>query len=249
MATPPVQSGGPYIPTGNFSAFTATKTTTASLTMSVGDLITVIATGEDGDSITLANPTLSAGAATWTSAWTPIVGAGNSLCYGWSGVVTTAGTGTLSITATAAFSPWWGFSARLWTSHGGVGLAARLTSSTVAPSLAVTCSANSAIVAGFNDWTAKDATTRTWRTINGAPMTESAYFRDAAHHSAFAGLSADTGAAGSITTGLSAPTGTWKVVGGAIEVLGTSGGGGGSTSVYHPRNTFSRVPQIRASTF
>lgn len=223
MATPPVQSGGPYVPAANWTSFQATKTTSTTFSPAVGDLITVIATAEDGSSTTLANPVLSGGAvATWTSSFTPIAAAGNSLVYGWTGVVTTPGTGvTLSITATSSLTPWWGFSARLWTSHGGVGLAARLTSSATAPSLSVNCSANSAIVAGFNDWTAKDATARTWRTINGAPMTEAAYFRDSLHHSAFAGITTDVGTAGAKATGLSAPTGTWQVVGGAIEVLGT----------------------------
>lgn len=243
MATPPVQSGGPYVPAANWTSHAATKTSSASLTMSIGDLITVIASGEDGSSTTLANPTVSAGAVTWTSAFTPIAAAGNSLVYGWSGVVTSAGTGTLAITMTSSLTPWWGFSARLWTSHGGVGLAARLTVSATAPSLSVTCSANSAIVAGFNDWTAKDATARTWRTINGAPMTEAAYFRDASHHSAFAGITTDVGTAGAKATGLSAPTGTWQVVGGAIEVLGTS-----AAAARVPAKVYNRAALIRAST-
>lgn len=87
-----------------------------------------------------------------------------------------------------------------------------------APSLPLSVSANSAVEVGVDDAAAVDGTTRTWRTVNGSPMTEQLYFRQAPDYAAYGGYSSDAGAAGTIVTGLSAPGAQeWSAIG--VEIL------------------------------
>jgi hypothetical protein len=117
-------------------------------------------------------------------------------------------------------SVWWGFSATVVRDHGGVGVPfeADIGTGSGAPSAAATCSANSLVLCQVNDWNAVDGTSRTWRTINGSPMTETLYFRDSSRHTVYGGYCPDTGAGGSITIGLTAPTGQRYILMG-IEIL------------------------------
>lgn len=96
-----------------------------------------------------------------------------------------------------------------------------------APSLAITTlGANSTVVYFESDWNATDGTTRTWRTINSVTPTsgnglEKLYARNSASWSAYGAYWDDVGAAGAVTTGLTAPTGHMgNSV--AIEVQGTA---------------------------
>lgn len=229
MATPPTRVSFNVPATGNFSTTTSPKTT-AAFDVQAGDLIVVQASVENGGAQSVVTPSASGGSVTWTQqARVPAASnASTAAAWCWTGVVGTTATGiTVSLARpTTDTTLWWGFSASVYRNHGGVGAVFNGTNGTganSAPSVTATCAANSAVVCQVNDWNAADGTTRTWRTINGSPETETVYFRDAAHHTVYGGYAPDTGAAGSITQGLTTPsTMRWVLVG--VEILGTSGG-------------------------
>lgn len=252
MATPPTRVSFNAPATGNFSTVTTPKVTNA-FDVVAGDLLVVIASIENALTPTVVTPSASAGSVTWTSRATQNAGSGTqSAAYCWTGAVGATATGiTVSLARPSSDGTiWWGFSATLWRNHGGVGttFSANNTTGSGAPSIAgaAACAANSAVQIGINDWNAVDGTTRTWRTINGAAETETTYFRDVNHHAAYGAYRADTGAAGTITQGLTTPS-TMRWVGVGVEILGT-GGGGSPATLIHPR-AVSPVASIRASTF
>ncbi len=227
MATPPTRVSYNAPSTGNFSS-TATSRTTTSFDVTAGDIIIVLASLENGGSQTAVTPSASGGSVTWTQqARVPAASnASTSAAWCWTGVVGATATG-ITVTLNRPSSDttlWWGMSATVYTAHGGVGVAFSGTNGTgadSAPSASATCSANSAVVCQVNDWQAR-STARTWRTINGAAETETVYFTNATHHTVYGGYRADTGAAGSITQGLTAPSNQRWVLAG-VEILGVSG--------------------------
>jgi hypothetical protein len=252
VATPPTRVSYNVPATGNFAA-TASPKTTGAFNVTAGDLIVVMASAEQAGTINTVTPSASGGSVTWTlRATQPAAANANQSCAMiWTGVVGATATGiTVSLTAIASTGiAWWGFSATVWTAHGGVGTVFSGNNSTGsgAPSQAgaASCAANSAVQVQVNDWNAVDGTTRTWRTINGSAEAEATYFTDPAHHTVYGGYRADTGAAGAITQGLTAPaTQRWVAVG--VEILGTGGGGGAARVPYVRRN---RVPIIRGAHF
>lgn len=220
----------------NFSSTTTPKTTTA-FDVVAGDIIVVLCSIENANSPTGVTPSASGGSVTWTLQAAQNGGTTNqSAAYCWTGVVGATATGiTVSLARPSSDGGiWWGFSARVVRDHGGVGAAFSDNNGTGsgAPSAAATCAANSAVFCQINDWNAVDGTSRTWRTINGAPEDESSYFRDASRHTVYGGYKNDVGAGGSITQGLTAPaTMRWVLVG--VEVLASGGDPPPPTPVDH----------------
>lgn len=245
MATPPTRLSYNIPSSGNFSTAPASFTTT-SFNVTAGDLIVVQSSVGNASSLTSVTPTASGGAVTWTSRASQTAGTVNqSAAYCWTGAVGSTATGiTVSLARPySAGTLFWGISATVFTAHGGVGVAFSGSNGTGsgAPSVAATCSANSAVVCQINDWNAIDGTTRTWRTINSAAESEAAYFRDAAQHTVYGGFRTDTGAAGSITQGLTTPsTMRWVLVG--VEILGTGG-----TATARARNVRTNTPALTRS--
>lgn len=225
MATPPTRVSYNVPASGNYSTATTPKTT-ASFNVTAGDLIVVLCSIENADTPSAVTPSASGGSVTWTSRVTQSTGGQNqSAAYCWTGAVGATATGitvSLARPSSSALTLWWGFSATLVRSHGGVGVTFGGNNGTGsgAPSVAATCSDNSLVLCVVNDWNAIDGTTRTWRTINGAAETEALYFRDAAHHTVYGGYRLDTGSAGSVTQGLTTPS-TMRWVMAGVEILGT----------------------------
>jgi hypothetical protein len=219
VATPPtrVTYATPAVGYGN----TSTPKTTPTFDVVSGDLLTVIGSSEN-ESVTLNTPTATGGSVTWTLRQSIVVTDYCSM-YVWTGAVGATATGITVSVARATGSSQWSFGVTVWRNHGGVGSSAKTNVSSGAPSLAISCSDNSALVVGCDDWNAVDGTSRTWRTVNGSAITESLYFRNSATYTVYSGYRSDTGSAGTQTVGLSAPTGQKYSIA-AVEVLGTSSG-------------------------
>jgi hypothetical protein len=84
-----------------------------------------------------------------------------------------------------------------------------------------TAGANSALCVGSADWNAADGTSRTRRTINSSTGAEESYYRDASRYTNYFSRYDDTGGAGSVTGGYSAPTGQQSAII-AVEVFGSA---------------------------
>lgn len=252
MATPPTRVQYVAPASGNYGSSPASFTTAAFTSLTSGDLIVVLAGIENAVSATTVTPTASGGSVTWTSRASQTPGVNTqSAAYCWTGAVgASASSVTVSLNRPSSDATfWWGVSATQWSAHGGVGttFSANNGTSASAPSIAsaAACAANSAVQIVINDWSAIDGTTRTWRTINGAAEAESLYVRDSVHHAAYGGYRLDTGAAGTVTQGLTLPS-TMRWVGAGVEILGT--GSAPATAPIHPQRV-SRVPIIRSSIF
>lgn len=206
------------------SSWSTTSTPkTVSVTTAVGDVLVVVALGENQLG-TLATPTGGTGltwtlrqqaTATPTSDWSQL--------YVWTATATTAQTFTMSI-ARSGTAIAWGFICYRYSGSTGIGATAKTNVSGGAPSLDLTTTADdSAIVIGNSDWNAVDGASRTWRSVNGAAATEQAYFRGSTTYAIYSGRHVNAGAAGVKTVGLSAPSGQkYTIV--AVEVLGTASG-------------------------
>lgn len=223
MATPPTRVLFAQ-PSTNW-ALGATKTTT-SFNVVTGDLIVVKVAVENADDPVTVTPSASGGSVTWTLRATQSSGNNTTaLGYCWTGAVGATATGiTVSVARPHLDDINWGMTATLWRGHGGVGVAFSANNATGsgAPNPAATCAANSGVEIMIADWNAI-ATARTWRTINGSAETEAAFHNNAAAYTVLDGYRVDTGTAGSITQGVTAPsTMRWVAVG--VEILGTSGG-------------------------
>lgn len=225
MATPPTRVT--YVtPTIGYGSATSPKTT-PTFDVVAGDLITLIASTEDG-ATTISAPTTT-GNITWTLRQSVAV---TSYCtmYAYTGVVNATATGiTVSVARAGTTTNYFSFGVTVWRNHGGVGVSGKANASG-APSLALVCSANSALVTGSDDWNATDGTTRAWRTVNGSAISESLYSFLTGHFTVYSGYVADAGAAATQTLGLTLPsTQKYSVVG--VEVLGTAGGSAFSGSL------------------
>jgi hypothetical protein len=224
VATPPTRVSFNVPTSGNFSANGASKVT-ASFAVQAGDLIVVMGSICNAYTYVAGNPSASGGSVTWTPrAQAGATGTNNSGAWLWTGAVGASATITVTLTRPTATNDFWGFSATVWRNHGGVGAVFNGNNATGsgAPSVAATCSANSAVQCQVNDWNAV-TTARTWRTINGSAESESTYVAVAGQHTVYGGYRADTGSAGSITQGLTAPSNLrWVLVG--VEILGTTSG-------------------------
>jgi hypothetical protein len=230
MAEPPFVAA--IRPTSDWGITASPNTrTTPSFNVTVGDILVVLGTMEDGGA---SFSGITGGGLTWTQQVN--VGTSNASCRAaiWTATAASTTSITVSLTGTSGggVDHYWGFVVHQYRDSDGVGASASQNNavSGVAPSLALTTSqANSAISFVDGDWTASDGTTRTWRTINSITPTsgnglETDYFRDSggAHYTIYAGYWSDAGAAGSKTTGLSAPS-TQRPTIVAIEIKGTAG--------------------------
>lgn len=243
MATPPtrvsyhVQSTSPFLSTG-------TPKTCTGVTFQVGDFLEVKASAEQHGTSATVTPTLSAGAATWTKyADQGAAGANNSGTWSWVGVVTTAASNvTVSLARPTGSNIQWGFTVSVIRGSSGIGVRFEGNNGTAsgAPGVTQVVSANSLLTCQVNDWNATDGTTRTWRTVNGSPITEASYYRRASTHTVYGGYVADSGSGGSVTMGLTAPaTQRWVMSG--FEFLGSSGGG------TYAGNVSASVPRVASS--
>lgn len=218
MATPPTRVTSVTPTQGWADSATVTKTSPTFDVVS-GDLIVITAFSEDSPN-TLSTPTWT-GTGTVTLQQSVVV---SSYCtaFLYTIAVTATATGrTISQTRTAG-SGQWSFYASVWRNHGGLGNTGKANTSG-APSLALTTSANSAVVCGNSDWNASSPTGRTWRTVNGTAMTESSAGGVAGStYYAYTGYSLDTGTAGTTTVGMTLPSGQkYSIV--AAEILGVAG--------------------------
>jgi hypothetical protein len=190
---------------------------------SVGDVLVVKGAAEDGI-YTLNTPTGGTGLI-WTLQQS-YTAANDAAVFVWTAIASAINTGaTLSVTRSN--NCWAGIGMTRYSGSGGIGLSNKAQSVTGTPSVAVTCSDNSALEFLVGDWVAVDGTTRTWLTINSITPTvgngfELGYDRDASFGSSYRARWNDVGAAGSKTAGLSAPSGMqWSAI--AIEILGATG--------------------------
>ena len=216
MATPPSQITA-IATTWNNTGLTVTS---SSVTVQTGDVIIIRGMSADG-AVTLNTPTNSGTAQTYTLRQSVVV-ASYSTAYLWTAIASVGQSMTVTVTATNTAVQSYGFRVSVYRGSDGIGATAKTNIASGAPSLALTTTgANSAVECSNSDWAAADGTTRTWRTVNGAPMTEQGYYRDAAQYTNYSGWRADTGAAGAQTLGLSAPAGQkYSMMG--VEILGTA---------------------------
>jgi hypothetical protein len=206
------------------SAWNNTSTPkTISVTVAVGDTLVIGAMSENSN----AWNTPTGGGLTYTLKQNVNLASNCGMAV-WTATSASAQTFTLSVDSTGTQN--WGFNCLKYSGVSSVGATAK-TSSTGAPSLALTTTgANSTIVTFSADWAAVDGTSsRVWRTINSAVATEKTFSFVSGNYTAYAGYWPDAGAAGSKTTGLSAPTGqTFSII--SVELLG-SGPNAGSSAV------------------
>ena len=202
---------------------TSTTPKTVSVTAAVDDRLVCFGIVESGVDATMAAPTGLTGV-TWTLVQSIAI---SNYCgvYCWTGSATQALSAVTASMARSGAALKWGFTILRWSGSDGFGASAKTNVASGAPSLALTTTgANSAVATANADWNATDGTTRTWR--NGE--TEQTYMRDSAAYTTYVGCWGDSGAAGSKTLGLSAPTGQkYSIIG--VEVLGTAAAG--STSL------------------
>jgi hypothetical protein len=206
------------------SAGTIVKTT-PSFSVTAGQPLAVLAGAEDGQYTFTA---ISGGGLTWTKQEDIGTASASARATLW----TTTATATTSITVTVTVSDsaaMWGFVVHQYDTDGSIGAhTSVLGSASTAPSLALTTTAaNSAISYLHTDWSSSNGTTRTWRTINSITPTsgnglETDYFRDSGgtRYAVYAGYWSDVGAAGSKTTGLTAPS-TQQPAIVVVEILGS----------------------------
>jgi hypothetical protein len=231
MAAPTFVASTPAnaTPTANWSATGATNTTrsTASFSVTAGDLLIVVAGGEDG-AVTFSTPT--GGSLTWTQQANLGTSGANSRAAMWTATASSTTSITVSLPSSSSTVQCFGFRVYQFSGASIGNVASSQSGSTVAPSQALTTTqANSAIIYIGADWTATDGSaTRAWRAINSITPTsgnglEKDYFRDAAgtNYAVYTAYWNDVGAIGAKTTGLTAPTQKATTI--ALEIKGTAG--------------------------
>lgn len=201
----------------SFSTSTTPKAS-GSLTLSVGDIL-VVAAGAGGPSSGMGtNPTVSAGAVTWTLQKSVAV-AGFGDIKLWTGSVTTGGTATVSVTATGGQN--WGFIVEQYANGAVVGTSVVNHASTGNATISITPTvANAAIVSVGTDFNGTTGTI-TWATVNGSAETAQATYQGASDYGYYGGYVPDAGTAAAKTVGVTAPTGqVWAIA--AVEIQGSS---------------------------
>lgn len=218
MATAPNLVATYSIPFG-----AATTPRSVSITCAVGDVLTVEGSAET--QLVWATPT-STPSLTWTLrqnvtpastcdsiVWTTTVASGQD------------GTYNLTVSTTNPNAYHWGIIVKRWSGSAGIGNSAKTNVNPGAPSLAITCSANSAVSFISGDFLALSGT-RTYRTVNSFTPTsgnggEDLYLQDGGFYTVYSAHYPDVGSAGSKTVGLSAPTGQGYSIC-AVEILGST---------------------------
>lgn len=220
MATPPTRVLY-STPTVGYQSNASPKTTPA-FDVQAGDLLTVV--GSTADAWVVLNTPTSTGNVTWTLRQSLVI-ADYCGMYVWTGVVNSTQSGVTVSIVRSEQNFEWSFGVTVWRDHGGVGASGAANAPSGAPSLAVTCAANSALVVGSDDWTASSGASRVWRNVNGSPIIESLYSTNVGvTYTIYSGYVPDVGPAGSKTVGLTAPTGQKYSIA-AVEVLGSASTG------------------------
>lgn len=222
-----------HYPVATWDTTTTPKTATA--TTSARDFLVVMAMSEDS---TLAWNTPTGNSLTYTSRQSDFT-AGWGSAQVWTTTDAAGAAGwTLSVTTNTTVKKW-GFDALRFGTTTGYGTSAKNVeasggASGGAPSLSITTTrANSAIAVCVVDFSAKDGTVRTWRTVNGAVAVETTYFRNSLNYTVYAGYYANAGAPGAKVVGLTAPTAQQYTIM-AVEVMGIPAAGPPSRVVGTP---------------
>jgi hypothetical protein len=207
------------------SAFnTATTPKTVSITVQVGDRVVVMSLAESGNGGAV-NTAPTGNSETYNQAAT--LGTDNSTARAIAWTMTTTGAATYNVSAVKPLtnSGNWGVMVWVLRDSDGFGTVGAPTVGSTSNSVTLTtAAANSGLVVASSDWNAVDGTTRTRRTINSSTGAEDVYGRDSATYTWYGQRYTDTGAAGSVTAGYSAPTGQATATI-AVEVKGTAAAG------------------------
>jgi hypothetical protein len=175
---------------------------TSSITTAPGDALVALGLSEAGTNTALTTPTGGTGL-TWTLRQSDV--ASFEGAWLWTAIATTAETFTFSL-ARGVNARQWGFNVLKFGGVSAIGASNKATFNPGTPSVALTTTqANSAIVVGIADTSAKDGASRVWLTSAGA-FTEQTYAFSSTIYTAYAGWYSNVGAVGSKTVGLSAPT-------------------------------------------
>lgn len=200
---------------------TTTSPKTLSVTTQPGDIVVVYGGGENSVS-TISTPT--GNSLTYTLQQSIVV-TNNATAYIWTATDPTGGTNwTLSASCTSGNN--WGISCLVFRNAQGIGVSGKANASGT-PSLSLTTSAaNSDIVVFSDDWNANDGTGRTWLTAGGitpsaANGLEVDYTYVNGAYTVYGAYYNNIASVGTVTVGLSAPTGQqYSLV--AVEILGST---------------------------
>jgi hypothetical protein len=216
----------PTFVTDYASAFNSAADKTASVTTAVGDVLAILAAGENGGA-NIQLPTGGTGTYVNRETTQPTNGGRAEVRADTASAGITAQTYTLTQTSGGSVE-WFGFDCLRFSGSDGIGASEfDIDNADAAPSLdIVTTQDNSALVVVVCDWNARDGTTRTWRTVNGtAPSVgngfERVYFRDSAHYAVYIAYYPDAGAAGTKTVGLTTPSDMLASVA-VVEIKGSA---------------------------
>ena len=208
-----------YVPASNWTSTTTPKT--QSVTVAAADVLAIFGATE-GLSYTLATPT--GGSLTYTLQQSIVL---SSYCpaYAWTALPGSGQTFTLSDAMSGGGA--WGDIAYRFSGSNGIGNTAKTNSNSGAAALTFSTSqSHSAVACIVLDWNGLSGASRTWETVNSITPTagngyEQAYTLDASNYTIYSAYYPDAGAAGSVTVGLSAPSGMqYSII--AVEILGTA---------------------------
>jgi hypothetical protein len=194
VATPPT-----FVASYGNTAWSA-ATQTASVTVQAGDLI-VVAAGTGNSNVVVNTPT--GGGLTFTVQQSVVSVTQQANAYLWTATSPTAQTFTLTMSGNDIYA-WF---AEVWRNHGGIGASAKKTAATTTSVSLTTQGANSALVFADADYYGINGSTRTYLTSVGSFAEKAYQFAGDGVATFYAGHYADSGAVGSKTAGMSAPSG------------------------------------------
>jgi hypothetical protein len=170
------------------------------VTVQAGDLI-VVSAGTGNSNVVVNTPT--GGGLTFTVQQSVVSVTEQANAYLWTATSPSAQTFTLTISGSDIYA----WSAEVWRNHGGIGASAKKTAASTTSVSLTTQGPNSALVFVDADYYGINGSSRTYLTSVGA-FTEKAYqFAGNGVATFYAGHYADSGAVGSKTVGMSAPSG------------------------------------------
>src|SRR6478609_4003366 len=214
-----------FVSFGSSAFNTSTSPKTVAISVTAGDRIVVMSLGEHAGSSAV-NTAPTGGSETYTQAATLGTGATTARAIAWT--ATAASTQSYSVSCVRPMSSTtanWGCMVWVLRNSNGFGVIGAPTVDSTSNSVTVTTTQdNSALVIASSDFAAVDGTTRTRRTINSSTGAEDLYGMVSTSYTWYAQRYTDTGTAGSVTGGYSAPTGQTSAII-AVEVKGTAGGG------------------------
>jgi hypothetical protein len=204
------------------SVFNTTATPkTVSITVQVGDRVVVMSLAESGSGGAV-NTAPTGNSETYNQAATLGSATDTARAIAWTMTTTAAGTYNVSAILPSTNSVKWGVMVWVLRDSDGFGtVGAPTVGSTSNLVTLTTAGSNSGLCVGSGDWNAVDGASRTRRTINGSTGAEDLYGRDSVAYSWYGQRYTDTGGAGSVTAGYSAPTGQASAII-AVEVKGST---------------------------